>query len=79
MPIGRTELHNEVVQALIETKAVDFDAIGGVLSKFGSRAALTGSALGLIIGRHVMDLCIPPEPYINVLDLKSLASKQLQE
>ena len=30
----------EIVQALIETKAVDFDAIGRAVSEFGPTAAL---------------------------------------
>jgi hypothetical protein len=38
--------------------------VGGVLSKFGARAALTGEAIGVIINRRVMDICIPPEPYL---------------
>jgi hypothetical protein len=55
----RAELHNEVVEALVSSKAINFEAIGTVLSKYGARAALTGEAIGVIINRHVMDLCIP--------------------
>lgn len=59
MPHNRTELQKEVVEALISSKAVNFDAIGSVLSKFGARAATTGDAIGAIINWRVMDLCIP--------------------
>lgn len=55
----RTELHKEVVEALISSKAVNFEAIGAVLSKYGSRAALTGDEIGVSINRNLIDLCIP--------------------
>jgi hypothetical protein len=75
MSCQRTDLHHQVIEALIETKAIDFDALGGVLAKFGARAAISGSSLGAIINKRVIDVCIPPEPYINIIDLKSLAGK----
>ena len=59
----RTELHREVVEALVSTKAVNFEAVGSILSKYGARAAVSGEALGVIINRRVIDVCIPPEPY----------------
>lgn len=55
----RTELHAEVVEALISSKAINFEAVGSVLSKYGARAALTGDGIGVIINRKVIDLCIP--------------------
>jgi hypothetical protein len=55
----RTELHTEVVDALVKTKAVNFDAIGSVLSKFGARAAQTGDPIGVIINWRLIDICIP--------------------
>jgi hypothetical protein len=56
----RTELQQEVVQALIESKAVDFEAAGSVLSKYGARAALEGSGLVFKVDkRFIPDLCIP--------------------
>ncbi len=56
----RTELQREVAEALISTKAVDFEAIGSVLGKYGARAALAGDAIWVNINWHVMDICIPP-------------------
>jgi hypothetical protein len=56
----RTELQREVAEALISTKAVDFEAIGSVLGKYGARAALAGDAIWVNIHWRVMDICIPP-------------------
>jgi hypothetical protein len=57
----RTELHQEIVQALIDSKAVDFEAAGRVLAAFGARAALEGSGLAFNVNwRVVQDICIPP-------------------
>jgi len=56
----RTELQREVVEALVQSKAFDFEAVGKVLGKYGARAALTGDALGVIINWRVLHYCIPP-------------------
>jgi hypothetical protein len=63
MPQGRTELHKEVVEALISSKAINFDAVGSVLSKYGARAAIAGDAIGVIIHWRVIDACIPVDFY----------------
>ena len=63
MSENRTELQNEVVQALISSKAINFEVVGNVLTKFGAWAALTGDAIGAIINWRAIDICIPPEPY----------------
>ena len=55
----RAELQSEVAEALISSKAINFEAVGTVLAKFGARAAVTGVPIGVIIGRHVIDACIP--------------------
>ncbi|MFA8325706.1 hypothetical protein [Burkholderia ubonensis] len=59
----RTELQAEVVSALAESNAIDFEALGRIIAKFGPRAAATGDAIGLVINWRVFDICIPPEPY----------------
>ena len=59
----RTELQREVAEALIASKAINFDAVGNLISKYGSRAARTGDAIGVIINWRSIDICIPPEPY----------------
>jgi hypothetical protein len=62
MPVEkRTELQQEMIKALIESKAIDFEAAGGVLAKYGARAALEGNGLAFNINwRVVRDICIPP-------------------
>jgi len=75
MPNRRTELQREVVEALVQSKAFDFEAVGQVLGKFGSRAALTGDALGIVINWRVMHVCIPPDVFRNpVLEGEQIAS-----
>ncbi|KUZ76303.1 hypothetical protein [Burkholderia ubonensis] len=59
----RTELQAEVVSALTESNAVDFEALGRIVAKFGPRAAATGDAIRLVINWRLIDFCIPPEPY----------------
>jgi hypothetical protein len=56
----RTELQREVVAALVQSKAFDFEAVGKVLGKYGSRAALTGDSIGVIINWRLLHYCIPP-------------------
>jgi len=56
----RTELHKEIIEALVQSKAIDFEAVGAVFAKFGARAALTGDGFGFIIHRPVIIGCIPP-------------------
>ena len=64
MGSGRSEIQQEVAAALVESKAIDFEKIGSVLANFGARAALAGSDLGVVLGFHIMDLCIPVERVI---------------
>lgn len=55
----RSELQREVAEALISTKAINFEAIGSIIAKYGARAAANGDAIGVIINHRVMDACIP--------------------
>lgn len=63
MSQNRTELQKEVAEALVSSKAFNFEAIGSVLSKYGARAAISGDAIGVIIHRRVIDACIPVDFY----------------
>ncbi len=57
----RTELQQEIIQALIDTKAVNFEAAGAVLARYGERAAIEGSGLSFkVTPRFIPDWCIPP-------------------
>ena len=72
MPRGRTKLQQEVVEALIATKAVNFEAVGAVMSKFGERAALAGDGLWSVINWRIHDYCIPPFTLEeSVIDLRT--------
>jgi hypothetical protein len=55
----RSELQREVAEALVSTHAINFEAVGSVLAKYGARAALNGDKLGVIINHRVIDACIP--------------------
>jgi hypothetical protein len=55
----RTNLQEDIVKALIESKAINFEAAGSVIAKYGAAAALEGSGLYVNINHRVMDACIP--------------------
>jgi hypothetical protein len=59
----RNELQQEVVDAILDSGAVNFEAIGTVLAKYGDRAARTGTDVAAVIGWRLMDLCIPVDPF----------------
>jgi hypothetical protein len=59
----RHELHQEAVDALLESKAIDFEAVGRVLADQGARLAKEGVDFSVIINWRVMDICIPPDPF----------------
>jgi hypothetical protein len=62
MGTHRSELQREVAEALISSKAINFEAVGGIIAKFGARAAINGDAIGVIINHRVIDACIPVDP-----------------
>jgi hypothetical protein len=62
----RTELQQEVVDALVESKAIDIEAVGRILGQFGNRAAREGVNLGYVIGHRCWDICIPPFEVVPV-------------
>jgi len=59
----RNKLEQEIVEALIDTNAINFDALGSVLSRYGADAARAGTPLGVIVNRNVYWACIPPDPF----------------
>ena len=74
MPNGRTELQQEVISALVESKAVNFEAVASVIAKHGPRLAKTGDEFAFVITRKSWDLCIPPDPYR--VNMPALANDQ---
>ena len=63
--LSRTELEQELVDAFIETKAVNFDAIGKIIAKYGARAAKTGTDLVTIVNKKFLINCGWPGPEIG--------------
>ena len=66
---NRNELEQEVVDALIESKAIDFEAVASLVAQFGSRAAQSGSEFGVVINWRTLDVCLPPDPYRMVAEI----------
>lgn len=64
MSTERSQLHNQVVRELIESKAIDFDAMGRVFSKYAGEAALQGESLVNIVNRNVVWNCGWPVPSV---------------
>jgi hypothetical protein len=67
MATNRMKVQQEVADALVAAKAIDFEAIGSVLSRHAAAASLAGQDIAFIFGHHVIDICIPPDPYRGVV------------
>ena len=63
----RTELEQEIVEAIMDSKAVNFEAMGTILSKYGERAARSGISLVTIINKNIVINCGWPGPDIGRL------------
>jgi len=63
---GRTEFQQQVVEALLDSKAIDFEAVGSLVSKFGDEAARRGEFLVHIINQHVTWACGWPGPVLDI-------------
>ena len=68
----RTALQNEVAQALLESKAVDFEVATSVIAKYAPAAASRGEAIGLVVNWRQIDLCIPVDPYLVIEQLGNI-------
>ena len=66
----RTELDQEIVNALIDTKAVNFDAIGGIIAKFGDRATRSGTNLSVVINKYNLLACGWPGPELRQVQVQ---------
>jgi hypothetical protein len=63
---NRSPFQQKVVEALVESKAIDFEQIGATLSRFSLDAALRGESLVQIINRNVMWNCGWPGPELDI-------------
>ena len=62
---ARSELEQEIVQALVESKAVDFEAAGSIFAKYGARAALSESEIHFIVTKRAYWACGNPGPLLR--------------
>jgi hypothetical protein len=65
----QSELQQEIVNTLIDSKAVNFDAIGSMIAKFGARAARSGTDLSVVVNRYNIWACGWPGPDISRLSV----------
>ncbi len=62
----RTELQQQVVEALLDSKAIDLEVVGSVISKYGELAARQGESLVHIVNLHFQWACGWPGPEIDI-------------
>lgn len=62
----RSAFQQQVVETLISSKAINLEAVGSTMSKFGHRAALEGESLVAIINNRVFWACGWPGPVLDV-------------
>ncbi|PIM52269.1 hypothetical protein CS062_15375 [Roseateles chitinivorans] len=64
---ARTAFQQQVIEALVESKAINVDAVGATFAKFGERALLQGEALVTIINRNAIWNCGWPGPELDIV------------
>lgn len=64
---SRSAFQQQVVEALVQSKAINLEAVGATLSKFGERALLQGESLVHIINRHSIWACGWPGPELDII------------
>jgi hypothetical protein len=64
---SRSAFQQQVVEALVESRAINLEAIGATFAKFGERAMLEGESLVSIINRNSMWACGWPGPELDIL------------
>jgi hypothetical protein len=67
--IARSQLRQEVVAALIDTKAINLEAAGAVFSKYAEAAIRSGEELTLSVGKWNYLACGWPGPEIREVGL----------
>jgi hypothetical protein len=63
----RSAFQQKVVEALLESKAVDLGAVASTISKFAQQAAYESESLTLIITRHNFWACGWPGPELDIV------------
>ena len=70
----RSELQNEVAEALVSSKAINFEVVGSIIAKYGARAVVNGDAIGAVITHRVFDVCIPVD-WSHVVEKPAMITK----
>lgn len=65
MPYQRTKLQQEVVDALLDSKAINLDAVASVMASFGERALREGDDFATVINGHAVWNCGWPGPVLG--------------
>lgn len=69
----RSELEQDMVQSLVESKAVDFEAAGNVLAKFGAAGGISFT----VTPKVIRDWCIPAHLDVSQIDLTRIAAPNI--
>ena len=72
---SRTAFQQQVVEALVESRAINLEAVGATFAKFGERALLEGESLVSIVNRNAIWNCGWPGPELDILR----GARQFQE
>ena len=62
----RSAFQQQVIEALVESKAINIEAVGATMSRFGQEALLRGETLVNIINRQSIWACGWPGPEIDI-------------
>jgi hypothetical protein len=62
----RSAFQQQVIEQLVESKAINLEAVGATFSKFGQEALLRGETLVQIINRQSMWACGWPGPELDI-------------
>ena len=69
--MSHSQKNEEIVRKFLASKAIDLNALGKFISENGESIATSeNGAFGIVIRRpFVIHYCIPPEPYLQAVDL----------
>ncbi len=63
----RSAFQQQVIEALVESKAINVAAVGATFAKFGERALLHGETLVTIVNRNAIWNCGWPGPELDIV------------
>ncbi|WP_416762177.1 hypothetical protein ACNI65_07635 [Roseateles sp. So40a] len=63
----RSAFQQQVIEALVESKAINVSAVGATFAKFGERALLHGETLVTIVNRNAIWNCGWPGPELDIV------------